>query len=301
MNSNQKQSTKSAECRCIIDAPATLNSYARLSAAVDTQWTKLAPETVIVATANSAWLYNYDPRKSIDRFASSMSGIEGTISSTQNLLDGAIAAAYYHYCERQVSELTLAGWIWQLAGHYHLTSLTPTLLEDVGQEFSEGNQRDLARWAKQQAQRERGYNISTIRDIEYLGYDAQKVVSQLHPHQPEIIIDYLIECQKTNPLCYLGYAYTLERIATRVEQDYRQQIQSLLPPNIASPRRPWLYGSVGVERENVKQTTQLIDNLSGRKRSLIARNCYEIALLCFEYAETVNLTNAQIEPMLQAL
>ena len=301
MNSNHEQFSKLTEYRCIIDTSAALNPFARLSSAIDTQWTKIAPETVIVASASSAWLYNYDSRKSLDRFARSMSGIEGTISSTQNLLDGAIAAAYYHYCKRQVPELTLAGWIWQLAGHYHLTCLTPTLMEDVGEEFAQDNQRELSQWAKQQAQRERDYNLSTLRDIEYLGYDAQNVISQLHPHQPGTIIDYLIKNLKTNPLCYLGYSYTLERMATRVEQDYRQQVQSLLPPNIASPSRPWLYGSVGVERKNVEETTRLIDSLSGRKRSLIARTCYEVALLCFEHSETVNLSNAQIEPMLQPL
>ncbi|MEM6614329.1 MAG: hypothetical protein AAF652_19180 [Cyanobacteria bacterium P01_C01_bin.72] len=301
MKLNHEQFSKLTECRCIIDTPSALDPFARLSSSIDTQWTKLAPETVVVATANSAWLYNYDSRKSLDRFARSMSGIEGSISSTQNLLDGAIAAAYYHYCEPQVPELTLAGWIWQLAGHYHLTSLTSTLMEDVGEEFSQDNQRKLSQWAKQQAQREREYNLSTLRDIEYLGYDAKSIISQLHPHQPEIIINYLIENLKTNPLCYLGYSYTLEHMATRVEQDYRQQVQSLLPPNIASPRRPWFYGSVGVERENVEETTRLIDSLSGRKRSLIAKTCYEVALLCFEHSETVNISNAQIEPMLQPI
>lgn len=299
MNPNGR-SPNLEECRCIIDAPTATNTLSRLASSVDTQWTRLSPETVIVATANSAWLYKSDPMKGLDRFAQSMDGTSGSLTSTQNLLDGAIAAAYYRHFERTVPELTLEHWIWKLAGHYHLTNLTPILIEDLVETFVLSNRLNLVQWARRKVERERYYNQTTVQDIEYLGYDAQAVIAEVRPRQIDTIIDYLIEGQKSNPLHCIGYSYVMEHIATRVERDYIGLVESLLPPNIASCSRPWLYGSAGIDIEDVRETIETVAGLTAKERTCVARACYDVALLCFNASEPEEISNLEIQPMLKS-
>ena len=96
MNGDPKTSE---EYICIINPPRGITPLIRLSNSIDTQWTRLSSKVVAVATANSAWLYKPNALEDLDRYGQSMKDIDGSINSTQNLLDAAIAAAYYKYSE----------------------------------------------------------------------------------------------------------------------------------------------------------------------------------------------------------
>lgn len=300
MNYNAKKISRSPECHCIIDAPQALTPRARLSSSIDTQWTKLDDITTVVATANSAWLHVSDPDRNLNRFSSSMDGISGTVASTQNLLDGAIATAF-NYCNESVPDLTLGRWIWKLAGHYHLTSITPLLLADVAESISFRGRPNLVHWARRKASREKSYNLTTIIDMEYLGYDACYVINDFNPEQADILIDYIIDEKGNNPFCSIAYSYTMETIATRAEQDYLRQVESLMPPNISCLRQPMFYGSLGVRYLDVQETLKLISSLSAAERSSVAKACYEIALICFTCSETIDISDSKLERMLKPL
>ena len=301
MNSNEHQAGKPEEYKRVFFAPVATTPRARLANSLDTQWAWLSPETLIVATASSVWLYPYNSLDS-DRFARPMEGIGGSIASTQSLLDGAIAAAYYKYSYVILPDLTLARWIWQLAGHYHLTCLTPRLIEEAVQQFARANRFALARWARRKASRERDYNLAALRDIECLGYDAQAVVSELHPTQAVTLIDYLIQgVRSRNPIDCVGYSYAIERIATGIGVEYIQLVEGLLPPNPASANRPWLYGSVGIDIEDVQETVEMVAGLTAQERTRVAKACYETALLCFDRSKRNIVSDFEIQLTLQSL
>lgn len=300
MNSNEYRAGKPEDYDQIFFAPMTTTPLSHLSNSLDTQWARISPETVIVATARSVWLY---PHNSLDseRFAQPMESVSGSESSTQSLLDGAIAAAHHEYSHVILPDLTLARWIWQLAGHYHLTCLTPKLLEKAAEQFAIAKRPMLAKWAKQKANRERDRNLAALRDIECLGYDAQAVVSELHPAQAVTLIAHLMERQSSNPIDYVGYAYAIERIATGIGVEYIQLVEGLIPPNPASASRPWLYGSVGIDVEDVQETLAMVAGLAAQERTRVAQSCHETALLCFDRSRRRYVSDFEIQLILQSL
>ena len=305
MNSYESRPRKTEEYICIVSPSRGMTPLKRLSNSIDTQWTRLSPETVAVATASSAWLYKSNALEILDRYGQSMKDVDGSIDSTQNLLDAAIAAAYYQYSEAILPDLTLASWIWQLAGHYHLTCLTPKLMTDASSAFAIANKPTLAKWARQKANRERDYNRTILQDIEYLGYKPEALVAKFQPTQAQSLIDYLVEGQSPNPINCVGYSYTIERIATRIEQEYTQLVGSLLPPSLtcitAPTSRPWLYGSVGVDIEDVQETLETIARLKAEDRIRVAKACYQTALLCFDNSPESFAHDSEIEPILESL
>ncbi|MEM9509734.1 MAG: hypothetical protein AAGA16_18980 [Cyanobacteria bacterium P01_E01_bin.35] len=305
MNPNARQSPPSEEYICIVTPPPGSESLARLANSIDTQWVQISPETVIVATANSSWLYQPHTLKDLDRYGQSMTDTDGSVHSTQNLLDAAIAAAYYQYSQGILPELTLERWIWQLAGHYHLTCLTPKLMREASQAFIKGDRPILGSWAKLKAQREREYNRTTLQDIEYLGYNAQAVVSEFYPPQAASLLEYLQQDSATDPFRCLGYSYTIERIATRIEQEYIQLATGILPPSLTCltepTSRPWLYGSVGVDAGDVQETVEVVTRLSAQERIRVAKACYTTALICFHHSPQSLAADWQTEPILHSL
>lgn len=305
MNSNTHPSQKAEEYICVIEPAVGNTPLTRISNSIDTQWVRLSAEVVIVATANSAWLYQPHSLKSLDRYGQSMTDFSGSVCSTQNLLDAAIAAAYSQYTEVMLPELTLERWIWQLAGHYHLTCLTPKIMREAAEIFMRGDQLILDSWARLKAQREKEYNRTTLQDIEYLGYNAQAVTSEFHPPQATSLLKYLQQGQTPDPLRCVGYSYAIERIATRIEQEYIQLATGILPPSLTcltkSNSRPWLYGSVGVDVGDVQETIEVVARLSAPERIRIAKACYATALLCFHHSPQSLANDWQTEPILQSL
>lgn len=305
MNSNERRSQKSEEYICINNPPRGITPLIRLSNSIDTQWTRLSPKVVAVATANSAWLYKPHALENLDRYGQSMKDIDGSIASTQNLLDAAIAAAYYQYSEVVLPELTLEAWIWQLAGHYHLTCETPRLMTKAAEAFAIAGYPALAKWARRKANREQDYNRSTLRDLKYLGYDPQAVVEKLRPTQVTSLTKYLAGEKSYDPMNCVGYSYIIERIATRIEQEYTQLVGSLLPPSLtcitAATSRPWLYGSVGVDIGDVQETVEAVAELKAEDRVQIARACYHSALLCFDYSPRSFAPDVELKPLLESL
>ncbi len=305
MNFHESEPRKTEEYICIMSPSRRMTPLTCLSNSIDTQWTRLSPETVAVATANTAWLYKSNALEILDRYGQSMKDVDGSIDSTQNLLDAAIAAAYYQHSEAILPDLTLASWIWQLAGHYHLTCLTPKLMRDASEAFAITNQPTLAKWARQKANREQGYNQTTLQDMEYLGYKPEAVVAKFQPTQAQNLIGYLVGKQNPDPIKCIGYSYTVERIATRIEQEYTQLVGSLLPPSLtcmtAPTSRPWLYGSVGVDIEDVQETVETVAGLKAEDRVRVAKACYETALLCFDHSPDSFAPDSEIEPILESL
>ena len=250
------------------------------SYSVDTEWAQIAPNKVVVATPDRAWLYK--PRSSEDPFARPMEGA-GNLATTRKLLDTAIAAARCAVkSDVRPPELTYTRWIWRLAGLYHLCHPIPSLIESARQQFTVAQRWSLARWAAQNAEEEEGHDLLALKDIQSLGYDPDAVVEALVPPASSILIDYLTRSvHDSDPIDCVGYAYTMERLALGVNEQYIRDVEALLPKGVKATRCLRVHSSVGADVDHVAETVEMVAELSAAERTRVAIACYETALLCF--------------------
>lgn len=118
------------------------------------EWARIAPDKVIVASADRAWLCRLSSARSEDRFTQPMK-CAGSIATTQKLLSGAIAAAKCAVKSNvRPPALTPTRQVWRLAGAYHLCNLTPVLMEEACVGFSILGRWNLAEWAAQKSNEE---------------------------------------------------------------------------------------------------------------------------------------------------
>ena len=243
------------------------------------EWAQIATDKVIVATPDRAWLYQ--PRSSSDRFARPMQGA-GNKATTRKLLDTAIAAARYAVkSDARPPALTSTRWIWRLAGLYHLCHPIPRLIEKARQQFTTAERWSLARWAAQNAEEEAGHDLLALKDIQSLGYDPDAVVKALVPPASKILTDYLTRSvHDRDPIDCVGYAYTMERLALGVNEQYIRNVEALLP-QVKATRCLRVHSSVGADVDHVAETVEMVAELSAAERTRVAIACYETALLCF--------------------
>ena len=244
------------------------------------EWAQVVPGKVVVATEERTWFYQ--PRSPEDRFSQPME-CAGSIATTRQLLDGAIAAAKYAIKSNlRPPALTSTRWIWRLASAYHLTAPVPQLMKDAAKGFAANNRSDLEEWALEKAEEETGHDRLALLDIQSLGYDAMAVVQTLIPPAAVVLMDYLIRSvQDSNPIDCLGYAYTMERLSLGIGEDYIQKVKALLPLNTHATRCLRVHSSVGADAEHVDENISMIARLTPSERIRIARACYETALMCF--------------------
>lgn len=264
------------------------------------EWVRIAPDKVIVATEQTAWIYQ--PRSPEDRFAQPMTG-SGSLATTSKLLDTAIATAKYAVqSERRPPALTSIRWIWRLASAYHLTHTVPQLMKEAAMRFAANNRPELKTWAWEKAQEEQGHDQLALLDIQSLGYDAEAVVRALMPPAAKALVDYLTRSiQDDNPLDCLGYTYTMERLSLGIGKDYIQKIEALLPPKVNATRCLRVHSAVGADAGHVDDNVSLIARLKAQERSRIARACYETASICFSPPPGEYISDLELNQILKPL
>lgn len=270
------------------------------SSSTDLEWAQIAPDKVVVATADRAWLYQ--PRSAEDRFARPMEGT-GSFATTRKLLDTAIAAAKCAVkCDLRPPDLTVTRWVWRLAGAYHMTSPVPDLLRNAANSFAANGRMDLQAWALEKAEEETGHDLLALKDIQSLGYNSKAVVEKLIPPAAKALMDYFTRStQDKNPIDCVGYTYTMERLSLGIEADYIQKVTALMPPQTNATRCLQVHSSVGADAGHVDENVCLIAQLTAAERTRIARACYETALMCFSPPPGGYVADEQLLEILQPL
>ncbi|MDJ0567829.1 MAG: hypothetical protein QNJ53_02170 [Pleurocapsa sp. MO_192.B19] len=266
----------------------------------DVQWAEVAPDKVVIATKDRTWLSR--PNFGKTRFAQPMKST-GSITTTKNLLDGAIAAAK---CAAKSSVrptvLTPISWIWQLAEAYHLSNPISKLMEEACIGFSTIGRWSLAEWAAHKANQEKGYDRLALLDIQSMGSDAQAVVEALVPLAAEALIDYLICCVRDwNPIDCVGYSYKVESLAMTVKEEYIDEVEILLPPDVNATRYLRAYSSVGANTKHLEETVEVVAGLAAKERIRVAVACYKTALLCFNPATEDWMSDKELQQILEPL
>lgn len=276
------------------------SEYKYSSALTNVEWAQIAPDKVVVATVERAWLCRPNSAPSVDHFSQPMEGVS-IISTTRNLLDGAIAAAKHTlYSNIRPPALTLTRLVWRLAGAYHLTHAYPPLIEEAAIGFAKFDRCNLAEWALHKAKEEKGHDRLAWRDIHSLGYDASAVVKALVPSIAVTLVDYLTRsAQDNDPIDCVGYSYTFERLSTRIiDKKHIQQVEKLLPSNTHATRCLRVHSSIGDDAEHVEETVKIVAGLTPQERSRVARACYETALLCFSLPKNGYISDEELQQIL---
>jgi hypothetical protein len=264
------------------------------------EWAQIAPNKIIIATEDRTWLSR--PRLEKSPFSQPMEGA-GSITTTRNLLDGAIAAAKYAInSDARPPALTATRWVWRLAGQYHLCHVYPSLIEEAALRFEKAAHSILAQWGIEKSIEERGHDLLALKDISSLGYNSEIVVKKLIPPAAEILIDYLTRSvQDSDPIDSVGYSYAMERLAQGIDEQYIQKVENLLVGNVNATRCLRLHSSVGADAEHVEETLQMIAKLTSAERSRIAIACYETALMCFSPPTEGYISDEQLQQILEPL
>ena len=268
------------------------------SESTHTEWAQIATGKVVVATADRAWLYQ--PTSLEDRFSRPME-CTGSNATTEKLLDSAIAAAKSAIKPNvKPPKLTSTRWLWRLAGFYHLCHPIPKLVKQAQKKFTAQERWRLANWAEKNAQEEAGHDLLALKDIESLGYNPKIVVKALVPPSAKILIDYLTRTvQASDPIDCVGYAYAMERLALAIDEQYIKQVETLLPKNSQATRCLRVHSSLGSDREHVAATVAMVSQLSAPERSRIVTACYETALLCFSPPKDGQISDHEIQQLLE--
>lgn len=270
------------------------------SDSANTEWAQIAPDKVVVASRDRAWLYK--PRSADDRFAQPMKGA-GSNATTGRLLDTAIAAAKCAVkSEARPPALTSTRWIWRLAGAYHMTTSVPDLMKEAAKGFAANGRFELEEWALEKAKEEKGHDLLALKDIQSLGYNSQAVVKELVPPAAIALMDYFSRSVKDDdPIDCLGYTYTMERLSLGIGEDYIQKVEELIPSEVNATRCLRVHSSVGADARHADENVSLIAKLNPSERTRIARACYETALMCFSPPPGDYIADEQLLEILQPL
>ena len=271
-----------------------------LSNLTDVQWARIAPEKVIIATKEHAWLYR--PRSAKERFAQPMMN-DGSVATTQKLLDGSIAAAKYAVKSKEKPPaLTPTRRVWRLAGAYHLCHPTFKLMKEATLGFYLIGRTRLAEWATQKAKKEAGRDRLALFDIQSMGYYSEAVVKALVPSAAVALIDYFTRSVRDwNPIDCVGYSYTMERLAIEVGEEYIQKVEVLLPLKIDATRNMHIHSSVSADIEHVEETVEMVAKLTAKERTRVAVACYETALMCFSPPQDGYISDEKLRQILKPL
>jgi hypothetical protein len=266
------------------------------------EWARIAPNKVVVANANRAWLHQLDPKKSDDSFAQPMVG-KGSVDTTRKLLDGAMAAAKVAISSNsKPPELTPSRWVWRLASAYHTSVTTSPLMEEASQRFAKAGHWSLAQWAAKKAREERGHDQLALLDIQSMGYKAEEVVKVLAPRSAKVCVVHYIRCVRgSDPIDCVGNSYARERPSLRLGEEYIRMVEALLPPGINATRFLRVHSSVGSDAEHVEETVEIVAELSAEERSHVARACYKTALLSFSPPREGYISEETLQDLLRPL
>jgi hypothetical protein len=202
--------------------------------------------------------------------------LRGTVETTRQLLDGAIAAAELEAPLGSPPPMTAVRWTWHLANQWYCAHHSVALLPVAIDRFEAIERPDLAGFGRLKLDEELGHDRFPLSDLEALGYDAHAAVKVLAP-APSVSagLAYAREClDGDRPVEFLGYVYALERQVLRLS-DELEALDALLPAGVeaASGLRSH---ATELDGQHVNEAIAFIAGLPARDRAAIASGCHRI-------------------------
>jgi hypothetical protein len=238
------------------------------------QWLDLGGEETLVASSKAAWIQ----RATLGRrpFAGDMSdSAPASVESTRHLLDGAIAAAEQASPRVPGPPMTRRRWAWSLVNQWYGAHHTLPLLLEVADRFTGMHRPDLAAFASQKYEEERGHDELPLNDLRALGYDADGAVSRVTP-DPGIVelVEYARRCAcGDQPVEFLGHVYVLERQMLRLDRGFFAALDTALGCDHA-PASFLRSHANDLDIAHVDEAVSFFTGLPASDRTAIARGCY---------------------------
>ncbi|WAS94251.1 hypothetical protein [Nannocystis punicea] len=221
------------------------------------------------------------------------------VAAVRNLLDRAVASAFAVARPEVVPPLTATRWAWRLAGLYHLTHSTPTLLGLAAERFAAAGRSVLAGWARQRAREESNHDRLALKDLRDLGYDPVAVIARVRPATAIRMVDYFERSVLAfDPIRCVGYAYTVERLAMTVREPDIRAVEAVLPPGTRATRCLRVHSAAGSDADHVADTVLAVARLTVGERARIAEAARDTAVLCFTPDPAGPPSDADIAAML---
>lgn len=238
------------------------------------QWLHLGSEETLIASSRGAWIQ----RAALGRrpFAGDMSdSIPATVESTRHLLDGAIAAAEWAIPRVQGPPMSSRRWAWSLVNQWYGAHHSLPLFLEVADRFAALDRPDLAEFAVQKYEEERGHDQLPLDDLRMLSYDAEAAVSEV-PADPGVIelVEYARRCVRGDqPVEFLGHVYALERQMIRLDSDFFAALDMALGRD-AVPASFLRSHANELDIGHVEEAVSFINGLPASDRTAAARGCY---------------------------
>lgn len=246
----------------------------------NTEWVCLDANTIVVATATGACLHRPAGFGAADPFLEPMRA-PGTAATTRALLDGVIALAQGPSPSAPPPAMSLARWVWRLAGYYHTTHATPILMDQAARRFAELGRPELAAYAYSKVADEGGHDVLALRDLRALGLDAEAVVGRWIPPTAAALVEYFTQLARAAfPVGVLGYAYALERLALASGRAYVEAVEAALPAGVHATRCLRVHSALGADARHTEDLIAVAATLPADERIQIAHACHASAKLC---------------------
>lgn len=259
-------------------SPATDRSTAlQPGEAVMIEWAEVAPGTVMIATADRAWIHRVSP---FDLFAESMAGA-GSIETTRMLLDAAIGVFQRPRLDGVAPPLTMDEYVQRVLACYYGGKATPPLMLRAAERFRVAGRHDLESWGRAVAVDE-DHDHLALADLVELGYPPEVVDTMPCPAFKAAAIEYFEACvDGDEPVSCMGYVYALERAAALIERSYVEAIEAWLGPGVNATRCLRWHSSVGDEPHHVERLLRAIVSLPASERACVARSAYQASRILF--------------------
>lgn len=204
------------------------------------------------------------------------------IAHVRKTLDRAVAAAFVYARPEQVPPLTPIRWVYRLAGLYHLTHSTPSLLELARARFAAAGRPVLAEWAHVRAREESHHDVLALRDLRDLGHDGERVVRAIRPATAIRMLEFFTSsAHAPDPIGCVGYAYAVERLAMTVREPDIRAVEAILPPGTRATRCLRVHSAAGSDSDHVEATLIAVAALTDAELEQIAAAAHETARICF--------------------
>ena len=238
------------------------------------QWLHLGAGETLIASSTGAWIQ----RGALGRrpLVGDMSdSVPATLESTRHLLDGAIAAAEQGIPRVPGRPMTQLRWAWSLVNQWYGAHHTLPLFLEVAHRFAALDRLDLAEFAVQKYEEERGHDELPLNDLRMLSYDAEAAVNDVPP-DPGIVelVEYARQCARGDqPVEFLGHIYALERQMTRLDGDFFAALDAALG-RAGAPASFLRSHANNLDIGHVEEAVSFITGLPASDRTAVARGCF---------------------------
>lgn len=238
------------------------------------QWLHLGAEETLIASSKAAWIQHAVLGRR--PFAGEMSdSVPVCVESTRHLLDGAIAAAERAIPPVQGPPMTARRWAWSLVNQWYCAHHGLPLFLEAADRFAADDRPDLAEFAVQKYEEERGHDRLPLNDLRMLSYDAEHAVSAVEPDPGAVeLVEHGRRCVRGgHPVEFLGHIYALERQMIRLDSDFFAALDSAVGCN-GVPASFLRSHANDLDISHVEEAVSFIARLPASDRTAVARGCY---------------------------